>query len=680
MTARRRTWIVAGAVVCAALLAVAGGVWWGFGRLLPYAEGQATAGIGRAVRIGGISVNEWSWTPVIAARDVRIADADWRGEGPMVAVDAVMARLDLSALLRFELVLTELRILRPQVRLGVDADGRQSWTIDSEGAEAGGKGPIDRQFMPRIEHVAITDGTLVYSDAIRAIELEATLATATGDTNGDINIEARGTLEASVLTASFVGGPIVVLHDTDVPYPIRIEVVAGPNRLNFAGTAADPFGLDGLDGSLDVAGANLAEVAALVGLAAPDTPAFALKGRLARSGERWGIADLAGTVGSSDIAGTLGIDATGEKPMITGDLVSRKLDLYELGPIVGLPARTAPDPPRKDRPVQERAARAPSGDTPGDSDAAPQAADGRVLPDAPLDLERLDRVNAQIVFRGDNILAPDLPLRDVSLTLDVLDRRLTLSPLKFGLRGGTVSGEVVIHGEAVPVRSEVNAAFSHLDLAQLVGGTEDNAPITGQLYGRTRLTLLGNTVRRGMGNANGRLAMAMTGGEIDALAVEAAGLDIGQALLALGDDERFPVRCMAMAFNARDGLFVAEVFVLDTTDSQLVATGTVDMRDETLHLEMLAHPKDASIGSARTAIAVGGTLADPSVAPKVEGLAGRGAAAIALGVLLGPLAAILPFIEPGLAEDADCGALIGNTGLPAGAEDHRAVRPGTQAR
>lgn len=116
--------------------------------------------------------------------------------------------------------------------------------------------------------------------------------------------------------------------------------------------------------------------------------------------------------------------------------------------------------------------------------------------------------------------------------------------------------------------------------------------------------------------------------------------------------------------------------MLDTTDSQLVATGTVDMRDETLHLEMLGHPKDASIGSARTAIAVGVPLADPEVAPKVEGLAGSGAAAVALAVLLGPLAAILPFIGLGLGEDADCGALIGNTVLPAGAAEQGAASPG----
>jgi hypothetical protein len=30
----------------------------------------------------------------------------------------------------------------------------------------------------------------------------------------------------------------------------------------------------------------------------------------------------------------------------------------------------------------------------------------------------------------------------------------------------------------------------------------------------------------------------------------------------------------------------------------------------------------------------------------------------ALGALLSPIAALLPFVDPGLAEDANCGALI----------------------
>ncbi|MSO81108.1 MAG: hypothetical protein EXQ97_05705 [Alphaproteobacteria bacterium] len=240
------------------LLVVAGaGGWWALGRILPYVEGKATSGIGRTVTIGHISVDRWSSDPVIAVRYIRIADAAWRGEEPMVAIEIAMAQLDLSASLIFKVVLTELSIHRPRVRLSIDADGQESWSID-DAAEPVGEGPAVRQFVPLIERVVITEGVLVYSDAVRSIDLEATLATATGDTNGDINIRAKGTLEKYDLTVFFDGGKITVLHDTDVPYPIRVNVVAGPNRMEFSGTAADPFGMDGLYSDIDIVGRNLA--------------------------------------------------------------------------------------------------------------------------------------------------------------------------------------------------------------------------------------------------------------------------------------------------------------------------------------------------------------------------------------------------------------------------------------
>jgi hypothetical protein len=44
----------------------------------------------------------------------------------------------------------------------------------------------------------------------------------------------------------------------------------------------------------------------------------------------------------------------------------------------------------------------------------------------------------------------------------------------------------------------------------------------------------------------------------------------------------------------------------------------------------------------------------------IEGgaVAGQVGLAAALGALISPLAALLPFVDPGLAEDANCGALI----------------------
>ena len=64
-------------------------------------------------------------------------------------------------------------------------------------------------------------------------------------------------------------------------------------------------------------------------------------------------------------------------------------------------------------------------------------------------------------------------------------------------------------------------------------------------------------------------------------------------------------------------------------------------------------PKDFSPLSLRTPVLVTGTLAKPQVGLDGRALGVRALAAAALAVIAAPLAALLPFIDPGEAETGD---------------------------
>ena len=96
------------------------------------------------------------------------------------------------------------------------------------------------------------------------------------------------------------------------------------------------------------------------------------------------------------------------------------------------------------------------------------------------------------------------------------------------------------------------------------------------------------------------------------------------------------------------------VFVLDTTDTTVTAEGSISLTQELLGLKIKAHPKDPSLLAARTPINISGAFSRPSIGLDAGPLAARSAGAVALGVLLTPLASILAFIEPGLESDSDC--------------------------
>ena len=151
----------------------------------------------------------------------------------------------------------------------------------------------------------------------------------------------------------------------------------------------------------------------------------------------------------------------------------------------------------------------------------------------------------------------------------------------------------------------------------------------------------------------------MGGGEVSNLGMELSGLDIAESLgfLAKGD-KKIPIRCFVADFEVKDGAFWPRTFVFDTTDTTLIMDGGANFKDESLNLRVSAHPKDPSLMSVRTPVTIKGHFSEPSVGVEKAPLVARGAAAVALGVLLTPLAAILAFIEPGGQLDSNCGALL----------------------
>jgi hypothetical protein len=101
-----------------------------------------------------------------------------------------------------------------------------------------------------------------------------------------------------------------------------------------------------------------------------------------------------------------------------------------------------------------------------------------------------------------------------------------------------------------------------------------------------------------------------------------------------------------------------KALVLATSDSTVTGSGTIDLGKETVDLRLLAHPKDASVLTASTPVALKGTFRDPKVEVVSEELEKKGLAALALGVVLPVIGAIIPFIETGDAEGVNCAALM----------------------
>src|SRR4029453_2708188 len=82
---------------------------------------------------------------------------------------------------------------------------------------------------------------------------------------------------------------------------------------------------------------DMSELFPLLGVPAPPTPPYSLKGHLERENKTWNFTKMQGRIGESDVSGEVKVDYGPKKPVLTANLLSNKLDFDDLAPLVGAP-------------------------------------------------------------------------------------------------------------------------------------------------------------------------------------------------------------------------------------------------------------------------------------------------------------------------------------------------------
>ena len=197
------------------------------------------------------------------------------------------------------------------------------------------------------------------------------------------------------------------------------------------------------------------------------------------------------------------------------------------------------------------------------------------------------------------------------------------------------------------------------------------APLTGPLEARATLSGTGDTVHKAAASSSGRMTIAIPGGQMRQSLAELMGVNVVPGLFELlaKDPKTTPLRCAVLDFNVRNGVMSARQFVLDTGVVLAGGEGTIDLSSETLHLKLQGHSKKPRLVRIIAPFDVRGHLIRPSMKIETGPVIAQAGAAVGLGAVLSPLAAILPFLSAGGAHDADCSALLaqaGSAGAPMG--------------
>ncbi len=616
-------------------------------------ESQGSKRLGRELVIAGDLDIDWHFTHTdVHIEKLHLANAPGYPDENMASIETLDFSFKPLKLLIGKLEFGDILLVKPRLILekkSLDDNNWQFPALSTANATQEAVEPDSRHDFPLIGMLELREGQVIYRDHTKGLSLDLALETVVGEggesdngkTERNFTITGTGSIQDETFELEASGESLETLRDSTRDYPLTLRVTMGDTEVEVDGKFRDPIKLTGVDASLNISGNNMANLFYLTAIPLPPTPPYSLAGQLTKKDGVWGYEKFNGKVGGSDLSGDLTYDTRGERGFLKADLTSDLLDSQDLGGFIGLP------PSGEDASPEQQQA------------AAEKEASPNLIPDVPLSVERLRGTDLDVTLHAARIEAPNLPFKGMDVRFDLQDGLLKLDPLEVVLADGTIDGviEVDAQQDVPPMKLDLN--LRNLSLTQFFAGTRFANTTEGVFGGQITLAGQGASLADVLADSNGELAIVMADGKISLLLMEASDLDIGQALpLFLGEDKSTRIRCGLADFTMEEGLLTSEVVVLDTEDSLLVGNMTIDMEDEVINAKLDAKPKDNSLLALRVPVVVSGRLKEPEVGLDAERTLSRGAAAVALGTLLSPFAAILPFIESGDAENTNCRDLL----------------------
>ena len=650
---------------------------------------------GRELTLAGPIRVHWGLTPVLEAEDVSFANMPGGSRPQMVAVARVEARVDLLPLLSRRMELASVTLVRPDILLETDANGRGNWVFDRPAAV---QGPVSTsspgpRLATQLDSLRVESGRVTWHDGVTGQVHVVELPSASFDLGGGpAHLLAQAEVLGTDVRLDATGGTWAQLTGAvPGPWPLKLHAAAGDATVAVNGEA-DPAA-HRVTGRVEASVPDLAQFGALV--ERPGLPPLKDVHVAATLPPTGGLPqDISLQVGASDLGSvlagtTLGrlsltwpagqparveaegavyggpwhlaaggvpagqgvalraltvssplLDAMGDlairiapRPSLVGTLVLSRVDADAIRGALRS-ARAAQPTPVPAAPAQAAPAQGAVSGPPA------TAASEMVIPDTPLPWGVLRQADAALDLRANVIRWGGVDYRNASGRVSLQDGVGQLDNIVVTTPAGRVSFSASFDARAPapPVNLNLQAGGISLDAllqaAGLPGGSDGTAELD------VMLQATGVSPHALAASLTGHAGVALVDGEIANAALAASvGSVVKQASAGLDPAGRSHIRCLAVRADATGGVVNVSALKLDTSRLELTGGGTVNLADETLALHL--HPL-LRLGAAGVSapLLVDGTLRHPLVA--LDPAAGSGRTSVVIGGLAGPADSCAP--------------------------------------
>ncbi len=612
------------------------------GRFLkPYFESYLTGQLQREVKVGGDF--QLYFNPIdikFRAERMTIANPAWASKKNFFESDLVDTNIATIPLIFGNRRINWIDLLDGDFHLEWNRTGtKNTWTMGDPNKPAE---PLD---VPLIKKASVVGSDIHYKAPQLGFVVDVKVETVralNAAFESDIRFSGRGSLRGKPFTLS---GSLLTPNETvrGGRNALRLTAQAAGHRMEVSGALRGATDFDGAELKTSLRGPNLASLFDLLGIAVPETRRYRISSNVTKDGDAWRFRGMNGMFGESDLAGGMTISMPKNRLRIDADLRSRVVDIIDIGPMVGYD--------------QQRLDKMGAGGAITQEGGRP-----RVLPDASLRVDAIRNFDARVKYRVRTVRMERFPVSNIGLTLDLNRSLLRLSPLTGDLAGGHLASDITINARGKPVRTSYDIRLSPTPMGRLLakfGAAESGT--TGTVKARIRLTGEGDSVRKSLASADGRMAFIMPAGTFWTRNVQGAELDIGtfaQKMFEKKLKDPVLINCGLIAFTVRDGIAAADPILIDTKKNVIAARGGFSFKNESMNMAVEADAKTFSLFSAQSPVGIQGYFTEPKLDVISGELVGRAGAGLGLAAFVSPLAAVVAFVDPGDAEPTRCGPVL----------------------
>ncbi len=263
---------------------------------------------------------------------------------------------------------------------------------------------------------------------------------------------------------------------------------------------------------------------------------------------------------------------------------------------------------------------------------------------SPLPFNALSVINGEIGIKVDSLTYRDAEFTDMQTAVTLKDGALS-APMFATYESRRLEAEIRARNSTTPTAGIVLSApgfgigrfLEEMDATDLVD-------VDGHIG--LDLSSKGQSPAELASNLNGKIDVATGRGTIHSSAFELIAKDLIWALIPKGGETgKADLTCFIGHVDFTGGIGNVSSLALVTSEIRTSGSGTLNLRNKTVDMQLKPRPNDPGLLSLATPINITGPLTSPRVRPDTGALLGDLAVAVGAGALTGGIGALLPLVS-----------------------------------